>query len=203
MTIGAPQTLQPFPSILFCFQLLVRRRKTSTLSIQRYCSPNAYFVGPFFSLFMVLVFLYFVLVRVLTSWYAFLLSFFLMLSSISCHCTSIQDSFAFFMLFLNSWLIALYFLAPSAVSCLPFLNALRSSHRSSMLVATHGLLTVLRLPKISLAYSVNALLKEFTSVSTSVSSASSKVSGANLPPIIARIGRHLQVEDLWASEDRT
>ena len=105
------------------------------------------------------------IVRVLTSWYAFLLSFFLMLSSISCHCTSIQNSFAFFMLFLISWLIALYFLAPSAVSCLPFLSALRSSHRSSMLVATHGLLTALRLPKISLAYSVNALLKEFTNVS--------------------------------------
>ena len=33
----------------------------------------------------------------------------------------------------------------------------------------HGLLTALRLPTISLAHSVNALLKEFTSVSTSVS----------------------------------
>ena len=29
------RTLQPSPSILFCFQLLLRRRKTSTLSIQR------------------------------------------------------------------------------------------------------------------------------------------------------------------------
>ena len=38
----------PFPS--FYFQLLLRSRKTSTLSIQRYCSPNASFVGPFFSL---------------------------------------------------------------------------------------------------------------------------------------------------------
>ena len=72
------------------------------------------------------------------------------------------------MLFLISWLIALYFLAPSAVSCHPFFSALRSSQRSSMLVVTHGLLTALRLPKISLADSVNALLKEFTSVSTSV-----------------------------------
>ena len=34
----------------FYFQLLLRSRKTSTLSIQRYCSPNASFVGPFFSL---------------------------------------------------------------------------------------------------------------------------------------------------------
>ena len=49
------------------------------------------------------------------------------------------------MLFLISWLIALYFLAPSAVSCLPFFSALRSSHGSSMLVVTHGLLTALRL----------------------------------------------------------
>ena len=89
------------------------------------------------------------------------------------------------MLFLISWLIAVYFLAPSAVSCLPFFSALRSSHRSSMLVVTHGLLTGLRLPKISLADSVNALLKTFTSVSTSVSSALSKVNGAILPPIIA------------------
>ena len=66
-------------------------------------------------------------------------------------------------------LIALYFLAPSAVSCLPFFSALCSSHRSSMLVVTYGLLTALRLPKISLAVSVITLLKEFTSVSTSVS----------------------------------
>ena len=50
MTVGAPRTLQPSPSILFCFQLLLRRRKTSILSIQRCCSPNASFVGPFFSL---------------------------------------------------------------------------------------------------------------------------------------------------------
>ena len=35
----------------FYFQLLLRSRKTSTLCIQRYCSPNASFVGPFFSLF--------------------------------------------------------------------------------------------------------------------------------------------------------
>ena len=54
-----------------------------------------------------------------------------------------------------------------------------------MLVVTHDLLTALRLPKISLADSVNALLKEFTSMSTSVSSALSKITGANLPPIIA------------------
>ena len=51
-----------------------------------------------------------------------------------------------------------------------------------MLAVTHGLLTALRLPETSLADSVNALLKEFTSVSTS---ALSKLSGANLPPIIA------------------
>ena len=50
MTVGAPQTLQLSPSILFCFQLLLRRGKTSTLSIQRCCFPNASFVGPFFSL---------------------------------------------------------------------------------------------------------------------------------------------------------
>ena len=50
-----------------------------------------------------------------------------------------------------------------------------------MLEVTHGLLTALRLPKILLADSVNALLKEFTSVPTSVSSGLSKVSGANLP----------------------
>ena len=50
MTVGAPWTLQPSPSILFCFQLLLRRRKTLTLSIQRCCSPNVSFVGPFFSL---------------------------------------------------------------------------------------------------------------------------------------------------------
>ena len=51
MTVGAPRTLQPSPSILFCFQLLLRRRKSSALSIQQCCSPNASFVGPFFSLF--------------------------------------------------------------------------------------------------------------------------------------------------------
>ena len=34
----------------FYFQLLLRSRKTSSLCIQRYCSPNASFVGPFFSL---------------------------------------------------------------------------------------------------------------------------------------------------------
>ena len=89
------------------------------------------------------------------------------------------------MLFLIFWLTALYFLAPSDVSCLPFFSVLLSSHRSSILVVTHGLLTALGLPKISLADSVNALLKEFTSVSTSLSSVLSKVSGANLPPIIA------------------
>ena len=50
MTVGAPWTWQPSPSILFCFQLLLRRRKTVTLSIQRCCSPNVSFVGPFFSL---------------------------------------------------------------------------------------------------------------------------------------------------------
>ena len=50
MTVGAPRTLQPSPSILFCFQLLLRRRKTSILSIQRCCSTNTSFVGPFFSL---------------------------------------------------------------------------------------------------------------------------------------------------------
>ena len=43
-------TLQPSPSSLFCFQLLLQHHKTSTLSIQRYCSPNASSVGPFFSL---------------------------------------------------------------------------------------------------------------------------------------------------------
>ena len=42
--------MKPSPSIIFCFQLLLRRRKTSTLSIQRCCSPNASFVGSFFSL---------------------------------------------------------------------------------------------------------------------------------------------------------
>ena len=41
---------------------------------------------------MVLLFPCFVLVRVLSSWYAFLLLFFLMLSAISWHCTSIQCS---------------------------------------------------------------------------------------------------------------
>ena len=66
---------------------------------------------------MVLVCPCFVFVRVFTSWYAFLLLFFLMLSSISWHCTSIQDSFA--------WLTALHFSAPSSVSCLPFFRALR------------------------------------------------------------------------------
>ena len=38
--------------------------------------------------------------------------------------------FYLFMLFLIFWLIALYFLAPSAVSYLPFFSALHSFHRS-------------------------------------------------------------------------
>ena len=38
------------PSIRFCFQLFLGCCKTSTLSTQRYNSPNASFVGPFFSL---------------------------------------------------------------------------------------------------------------------------------------------------------
>ena len=50
MTVGAPRTLQPSPPILFCFQLPLQRRKTSTLSIQRCSSPNASFGGPFFPL---------------------------------------------------------------------------------------------------------------------------------------------------------
>ena len=41
------------------------------------------------------------------------------------------DSFAFFILFLISWLIALYLPTPSAVSCLPFSSAPRSSHAGS------------------------------------------------------------------------
>ena len=73
---------------------------------------------PFLSC-MVLVCPCFVLVRVFTSWYAFLLLFFLTVSSISWHCTSIQDSFAFFILFLISWFTTRYFSAPSTVSCLP------------------------------------------------------------------------------------
>ena len=63
-----------------------------------------------------------------------------------------------------------------------------------ILVVTKGLLTALRLPTISLADSVNALLKEFTTVPTSVSSGLSKVSGANLPASL--LGRHLQLEGL-------
>ena len=44
--------------------------------------------------------------------------------------------------------------------------------------------TALRLPQISLVLSVIAILKMLIGVSTSVSSASTKVSGANFPPII-------------------
>ena len=143
---------------------------------------------------MVLVFPCSVLVKVFTSWYAFLLLFFLMLSSTSWHCTSIQDSFALFKLFVISWLIALYFLAPSVVSCLWFFSALRWSHRLSMSVVTYGILTALRLPKISLAVSVIASFKVLRSVSTSVSSAPSKVKGANLPPIITRTA-----SEIWGS----
>ena len=50
VTVGAPWTWKPFPSIWFCLQLLLGRCKTSTLSTQRYYSPNSSFVGPFFSL---------------------------------------------------------------------------------------------------------------------------------------------------------
>ena len=50
VTVEAPRTSQPSPSIWFCFQLLLGRCKTSTLSTQRCYSPNASFVGPFFSL---------------------------------------------------------------------------------------------------------------------------------------------------------
>ena len=56
-----------------------------------------------------------------------------------------------------------------------------------MSVVTHGLLTAPRLPKISLAVSVIAILKVLTSLSAYVSSTSSKISGANLPPVIAWI----------------
>ena len=41
VTVGALWTLQPFPSIWFSFQILLGRRKTSTLSTQRCYSPNA------------------------------------------------------------------------------------------------------------------------------------------------------------------
>ena len=50
VTVGAPWTSQPFPSIWFCFQLLLGRCKTSTLSTQRYYSRNASFMGPFYFL---------------------------------------------------------------------------------------------------------------------------------------------------------
>ena len=51
VTVGAPRTSQPFPSIwlAFCFQIFLGCRKTSTLSTQRCYSPNASFVGLFFS----------------------------------------------------------------------------------------------------------------------------------------------------------
>ena len=49
-----------------------------------------------------------------------------------------------------------------------------------MLVVTHGLLTALHLPTITLSVSVIAILKLLTSVSTSVSSASSKISGKEI-----------------------
>ena len=141
-TSGSPTTVWLYSSA----QYSVHPFRMSLVSVRQFPSLSC----------MVMVFPCFVLVRVLTSWYAFLVSFFLMWSSMSWHCASIQDSFAFFLLFLISWLIALYFLSPSVASCLPFFSALRSSHRSSMLVVTHGLLTALRLPKISPADSVNS-----------------------------------------------
>ena len=87
------------------------------------------------------------------------------------------------MLFLIFWFTALYFSVPSAVTCLPFFSALRSLQRFNMSIVIHGYLTALRLPRIS-AVSVIAIVKVLISVSTSVLSASSKVSSANLPPII-------------------
>ena len=74
---------------------------------------------------MVLVCPRFILVRVFTSWFAFLLLFFLMLSSISWHCASIRYSW-FFMPFLISWLTALYFSALLLSRVFPSFSALRS-----------------------------------------------------------------------------
>ena len=123
---------------------------------------------------MVLVCPCFVLVKVFTSCYAFLLLFFLMLSLTSWHCTSIHDPFAFFMLYLISLLTSLYFSATAADSSLPFFSAFRSSHwfNVSFDPRFFFFFTALGSPKMSLAVSVIAILKISISVTTSVSSAS-------------------------------
>ena len=68
-------------------QYSVRLFRMSLVSVRQFPSLSC----------MVLVFPCFVLVRVFTNWYAFLLLFFLMLSSMSWHCTSTQESFTFFL----------------------------------------------------------------------------------------------------------
>ena len=71
----------------------------------------------------------FTVVKSFTSWYALLLLFFLILSSMSLHCSPIRFSLAFFMHLLMLLFTSLYFSDPSG-SNLFFLSSLLLSHRS-------------------------------------------------------------------------
>ena len=79
----------------------------------------------------------FTVVKSFTSWYALLLLFFLIFSSISLHCSPIQFSLAFFMHLLMLLFTSLYFSDPSG-SNLFFLSSLLLSHRSRISAVIQG-----------------------------------------------------------------
>ena len=126
----------------------------------------------------------FTVVKSFTSWYVLLLLFFIRFSSISLHCSPIQFSFAFFMHLLILLFTSLYFSGPSA-SNLFFLKSLLLSHRSRISAVIQGFFLWRCLSGISLAVSVNTVLKVVLIESMSEYSLLMMVRGANLSPIIA------------------
>ena len=99
-------------------------------------------------------------------------------------CFFIHFSFAFFKMFLISVFTFLYLSLPS-MSPFCFFSSLLLSHRSRMSEITHGFFMRQCLPRISLAVSVTAMFIAVIIVSVSLFSFSSRMSGANFPPIFA------------------
>ena len=97
------------------------------------------------------------------------------------HCFLINFSFAFFMMFLISFM---YFYLPS-MSPFFFCSSFFLSRRSRMSGVTHGFFMRYCLPTISLAVSVTAVFIAVIIVAMPLFSFSSRMSGANVPPIFA------------------
>ena len=106
------------------------------------------------------------------------------LHSMLTHCFFIHFSFDFFKMFLISVFTFLY-LSLHSVSPFFFFSSLLLSHRSRMSELTHGIFMQRCLPMISLAVSVTAMFIAVIIVSMSLFSFSSRMSGANFPPIFA------------------